>query len=321
VDGAVDFPLTSHFEFADGLPYLNWQKVHEWVGELPATHQGEAWSRCERAWLLHLGAALGPEYRLTESDSVALLSTLEPRTARNAMNFVSKTLRGIVHALDGIAHVPEWGKDVLVVLDSDEDYYRYISHYYPEEGEFARSSGIYIGAGCAHFVTVKTNMTAIEPVIAHEMTHSCVGHLRLPAWLNEGMAVNMENRLTGSGVPIHTPREMHEKHLQFWGIVEMQEFWSGKSFLRSDDGNMLSYDLARIMVEQMATNWPSFKAFVLDADFADSGAKAAEEHLGVDLGAYTAAILEKEEPGVWGPDPNKWDTTPERGGFRSPCVD
>jgi hypothetical protein len=41
------------------------------------------------------------------------------------------------------------------VLDSEEDYYRYVSIYYPSEGEFALSGGMFIHAGCPHFVVVR----------------------------------------------------------------------------------------------------------------------------------------------------------------------
>jgi hypothetical protein len=108
---------------------------------------------------------------------------------------------------------------------------------------------------------------------------------------------------------------MHEKHLEFWGRSEIQEFWSGKSLLRHGDGSMLSYDLARIIVEQMATDWETFRDFVLAADRADSGSAAASEHLGVGLGECVCAILDIEESGPWVPDPNLWDSEPEKGGF------
>jgi hypothetical protein len=217
--------------------------------------------------------------------------------------------------LDGIAQVPDWGKDILVVFDDDDAYYRYVSHVYTSGGEFAASSGMYINAGCGHFATVKSDLRAIEPVIAHEMTHGCVGHLPIPAWLNEGLAVNTEQRLSPTGAPALTPQQMHAKHRAFWGDAEIQEFWSGKSFLRTDDGNMLSYDLARILVSQFSTDWPSFRAFVLSANLADSAAVAAVEHLHLDLGAAVSAILEREPAHGWAPDPATWHEAPEHGAF------
>ena len=174
---------------------------------------------------------------------------------------------------------------------------------------------MYINAGCGHFVTVKSDLRAIEPVIAHELTHSCLSHLPIPAWLNEGLAVNTEQRLSPSGAPLLTPQQMHDKHLSFWKETEIQEFWSGQSFLRNDDANMLSYDLARIMVAQLSRDWPTFRSFVLAADLRDAGADAALQHLGLDLGAVACALLENEPTAAWAPRPDAWQKSPERGAF------
>lgn len=147
------------------------------------------------------------------------------------------------------------------------------------------------------------------------MVHSLVSHLPIPAWLNEGLAVNTEKRLSPSGRPLFSPHEMHAKHLDFWGVDEIQEFWSGKSFLRPDDGNMLSYDLACILVDQLSTDWPRFATFVNDANLEDAGAGAAAQHFDMDLGAAVSALLEKESEADWRPDPRKWIEPPERGAF------
>src|SRR5688572_25195416 len=72
---------------------------------------------------------------------------------------------------------------------------------------------------------------------------------------------------------------MHGKHQRFWKEADIQHFWSGHSFGRTDDGNSLSYDLARIIVEQLAKDWESFKRFVLAARHDDGGEAAARERL------------------------------------------
>jgi hypothetical protein len=261
-----------------------------------------------------MGAALGAAFRLNESSSAMLLSSLEPNVARATLDYMDRTLQRVIKLLDGIARMPSMGKDLLLVFDDDESYYRYVSCYYPEAGEFASSGGMHIDAGCSHYVTVKNDLRVIEPIIAHEMTHGCVGHLPLPAWLNEGLAVNVERRLAPTP-PTHTPQQLRAKHLAFWGEQEMQEFWSGKSFLRADDGNLLSYDLARLIVEQMNQGWAPFKRFVLAADGVDAGAAAARQHLGIDLGEFVCALLERAPAASWAPDPGMWDGAPERGRF------
>ena len=316
IAGALSFPILVHLSHNNGFPFLDWAAAQQWVDAIAEPDaQARAWAACERAWLEHVHAALGPSYSLMEEGDAVLLSTLGPNVARATLGFMGKTLQRIVRLLAGIAKIPEWGKDILVVFDDEDVYYRYVSHYYPEAGEFAGSSGMYISAGCGHFVTVKADLRAIEPVIAHELTHGCVGHLPLPAWLNEGLAVNIEQRLSPRGPPEFTPQQMHAKHRRFWGDAEIQEFWSGKSFLRNDDGNVLSYDLARIIVAQLSKDWESFRAFVLASRLADAGAAAAVEHLGVELGTVACALLEKEPTPAWRPDPSAWQEAPERGAF------
>lgn len=301
---------------ASGFPLMDWEIAQRWIGDIPGeSAQAEAWSACERAWLEHLRVALGPGYRVRSQGSALLLSTLPANVADASLAFVNRTVQRIVRVLDGVAVSPEWGHDILVVFDEDESYYRYVANYYPEAGEFAASSGMYINRGCGHFVTVKADLRSVEPVVAHELTHACLSHLSIPAWLNEGLAVNTELRLCPPPQPSANPQQLHARHRKFWGPAEIQTFWSGKSFLRNDEGSELSYDLARILVSQFAADWDRFRQFALDADLTDAGSSSANENLGIDLGVAVCAVLEQEPQPDWAPRPDVWHGDPERGAF------
>ncbi|MGH8613784.1 MAG: hypothetical protein ACREYF_17640, partial [Gammaproteobacteria bacterium] len=260
IDGADPFPIAKHITKHLGYPLVDWSGVMSWTDTLRTPDlAAQAWAACERAWLLHFRDALGPGYRLAERDQATILSSLEPNVLRATLETMERMLRRILLILDGIAQVPPWGKDILIVFDDERGYYEYVSYYDQDSGELPFSSGRYISSGCSHFVTFKSDLRSIEPVIAHEMTHGCVAHLPLPLWLNEGIAVNTERRLAGSAPPLYTAHEMHEKHRGFWREREVQQFWSGESFARSDEGNSLSYDLARIIVEQFGKDWEGFR--------------------------------------------------------------
>jgi len=307
IGGGPPFRIADHLTLHYQFPIVDWTSVRSWVEGIDSPElQARAWTACERAWLLHFRKALGPNFKLAESETAMLLSALEPNVVKATLDYMARTLRRIAIVLDGIAEVSPWGKDLLIVFDDQEGYYHYVSYYYPEAGEFAFSGGMHIDAGCSHYVTVSTDLRSIEPVIAHEMTHGCLAHLPLPLWLNEGLALNTERRLVGKDSSLYTPQEMREKHLAFWGEDEIQEFWSGRSFARTDDGNLLSYDLARIIVEQLAKDWETFKGFALAADRSDAGAHAAHERLGIDLGKYACALLEREPSPAWTPDSARW---------------
>ncbi|HVR53452.1 MAG TPA: hypothetical protein VMS38_27255 [Pseudorhodoferax sp.] len=319
--GVDDFEVLAHLVDANGLPVLDWHAARQWIdGIADEQAQAEAWAACELAWLAHMRAALGQSFGIAQHGSAVLLSSLDAHVAQATLAFVHKTLQRVVRVLDGVAQTPAWGSDILIVFDDQESYYRYVAHYHAEAGEFARSSGMYIQHGCGHFVTMRADLQAIEPVIAHELTHSCLGHLPIPAWLNEGLAVNTERRLCPQPFDAFghrpSPQQMHARHQAFWRAAEIQEFWSGQSFLRADDGNELSYDLARILVAQFASDWPRFQRFALAAHMADGGAAAAREHLGVELGEVAAALLGSPAGAGWAPDPRRWLGEPEAGAFR-----
>lgn len=322
--GDHQFAVQPHVQVDEGgFPRLDWNAIGQWVEGLAVPLRAGAWAQAEVAWLSRVRDSLGGRYRLDAHGGALLLSSLEANIARSTLEFMTRTLKRISTVLDGIACSPEWGHDILIVLEDDETYYRYVSHFYGKDGEFAASGGMFINDGCSHFVTMKSDLRVVEPTIVHEMTHSCLSHLPIPAWLNEGLAVNTERRLSPPLAPdLLTPQQMHAKHKAFWDAGRIQEFWSGKSWLRTDDGNMLSYDLARILVSEFAADWEPFKQFALNADLADAGGSAAREHLGIDLGAAVCAVLELQPHVAWKPDPGTWADPPERGAFirqHAPC--
>ncbi|MEW6349115.1 MAG: hypothetical protein AB1646_08625 [Thermodesulfobacteriota bacterium] len=298
------FGIASHITRYRGLPIVNWREVDAWIYKLPFPHlQAEAWAECELAWLLHLRDALGPGYRLDQIEGTSLVSSLEPELAHAALLHMWHLREAILCILPGIARVPQWGTDILLILDDERLYYRYVSYYYPKKGEFSRSGAMFIDKGCAHCVTVKSDLYVEERAITHEMVHSYLAYLPLPLWLNEGITVNVEGRPGPDRRHPEETRWMLDKHAAFWHGKEIQEFWSGKSFSRPGGSNVLSYDLAGMMVEELAKDWDAFSKFVLAADRFDAGAGAALKHMGIDLGEFVKYMLYKKSSANWSPDP------------------
>jgi len=303
--GGAVFPLSAHLQAFNGVPMPDWSAVDAWAGAIGGPdHRAPAIDAVRRGWLLHLRDALGPHFWLQESPHALILSALEPAVADATARYVATARGRVQRVLGTLARYPEGERSVVIVFEDSADYYHYVSGYYPEDGEFAFSGGMFIDAGCPHFVTVRADLAQVEPVIAHELTHAALAHLRLPLWLDEGLAVNTERRVASVAPPMHTPREMHEKHQAFWGDEEIQQFWDGASFQRTDDGNLLSYDLARILVEQLSrASWDQFQQFAAHADRVDAGDGSAREHLGVDLGTVASALLDRPASTAWTPQP------------------
>ncbi len=301
------FDVQQHMAPQNGFPILDWQALARWSDTAASAEEAsQAFELGIRTWLLVMTGYCGDRFRLYETEDAFIVSPLENATLIATAAFIASTRRRIHQVLAGVAVFGEHEKSILLVLHNEDAYYDYLAAHYPDDGEFAKSGGCFINAGCPHFVVAMADLSTIEPVIAHEMTHSAVGHLPLPRWLDEGLAVNTEQRLTGVPNLLLTPRELRAKHLEYWGATEMQEFWSGDSFFRMDDGNLLSYELARILVAHLSSDWDRFKAFVTTAQRGDGGATAARDYLGIELGALVCALLEQPATADWEPDPGQW---------------
>jgi hypothetical protein len=150
----------------------------------------------------------------------------------------------------------------------------------------------------------------MEAVVVHELTHALVRHLPIPAWLNEGLAVNTEQRFVPAR-PKYQAEQLRWMLGNFWNEATIQEFWSGKSFLRPDDGQPLSYELAKLLV-QLLDKEHLLARFCALASQQDGGETAAREVLGAGLDQLAAVVL---GPGPWAPQPAQWTLGVEKGQF------
>lgn len=271
----------------------DWRAVHRHIRALPATLRPEVTLAVQRAWLDWLRGSIGLHYRLYESDTALLLTDRSPRQAQVKLDYLAVTERRIERALEQLADAS--GKEVLIALADADDYYRYVSGFYPVEGEFAMSSGVFLSEGCRHFVTHGDDIGDLEPVIVHEMTHSCLAHLRLPRWLDEGIAQSVEFRFVPFARNAARRRELQARHRAFWNAQTIQKFWSGEAFGHAGEINELAYDLALTLTETLARDWNAFKSFTLAANRQDAGRRAAREHLGIDLGEFVRLLHDQPE--------------------------
>jgi hypothetical protein len=299
------------------LPIPDWDAMHAAAPGGDADAQHRHWRAAAWHWLEALAGRCGSGYVIRESPDFLLLSSLPERQGALFLAFCQRVLRRVRTSLGELAHDGGFGPHVAIVFADPDAYYDYASHYEPEGGEYAMSSGMFIQAGYGHFVMPEAELSAMEPVIAHELTHSLLSHLPIPAWLNEGLAVNTEHalfpELADPRTQLFTPHELAAQHQRYWDDAGVQAFWSGKSFLRTDDGNRLSYDLAARITALAARDEPAFRTFVAHARMDDAGV-SAEHHLGYPVAHLVEAVLGE---GPWQPRPAEWRDGVEGGRFRA----
>ena len=107
----------------------------------------------------------------------------------------------------------------------------------------------------------------------------------------------MEDVLVGHHLFID--KELLESHQQYWNEDTIQSFWSGESFLATDEGQQLSYHLAHIVVRNICQNSMAFTKFCNGANYEDAGETAAQEFLGLSLTQIVGTFL---GDGDWQPN-------------------
>lgn len=298
------FDLLAGAHEHEGLPHPDWDAVYAWVETFAIDSQNAAFLACERAWLGMLARALGGGYRVFESAHALVLSDRPDNEALAALDFVDGTRRRVRRMLEELAG-DDTGKEVLLAFADVDTYSRYARHYCPDLDETMVSAGMCLHAGSTHYIVHGEELWRLEPTVVHELTHSQLAHLPLPLWLNEGMAVNAEQRLTRLGADAYEVKALERKHAAFWTPETIQEFWSGAAFKRPDEGSELAYDLGRLLVNGMCADWAAFKRFANAAHADDAGADAAVTQLEVDLGEAVRHFLDRDD-GDWGPHAAAW---------------
>lgn len=286
------------FPVQDGLPRFDSEQAERWVA-LQACG-ADAWRAVAVRWLEELQDPLGEQYVLYEDPRVLFLSAQDVREAGKFRDLVVDAQNTVDRALSWLSPSPNDRILVVLLLDSLDRYYDYVQYFYSEAGQFATSGGMCINQGYPHLVFPSARLGGLVLGVVHELAHARVAHLPLPGWLNEGLARNVERVAYAFGVP-DMNAEMADRHQAFWGTEEMQEFWTGDSFHRPDDGNELSYSLADLLVQQLSQR-KGFHDFVTDAHEEDAGEAAAIENLGEGLGEIVGAFL---GPGTWSPRPKR----------------
>ena len=290
------------------MPIVDWKAARQPMrGVEDAATLDDYWWSAAVAWLEALRAQLPDGFRVRTSPHFALLSNQPEPELRTTIEACERYRKAILWTLDGVARAWGHGPHVAIVFDTVDQYYDYIGNYYPREGVFAMSSGVFLNHGYGHFVFVSTQMWRMDPVIAHELTHCMLAPLPIPTWVNEGTAVNLEHQLVRQGDdPRDRAARLHERLAErgrYWNARTIQAFWSGEAFHLPEEGSKRAYDLAAELTRLIAQDYPRYRAFMNAAHRDDAGAAAAPATLGLPLGGLVEAVL---GDGDWEPQPARW---------------
>jgi len=277
----------------------NWAVIAAWVdANVQRDQWNESWTQLASQWLETLRETLGDSYSIIESEEFILVGSKDARLANRMLTSCEHARRTILKTLPNVARDEGYGKHVVLAFADTESYYDYISDFYPEEGEFALSGGIFLDQGYGHFAICLAYGDDHERVIAHELNHNLLRHLPLPLWLNEGVTQVMEDLVVDSSY-FSTDHDLVRRHRAYWSPKVIDAFWSGDSFFFPDDGQELSYHLAQVLFRNLMADFPKQISPLLNAaHYADAGNAALRQLCSVSLGDRLLQFLGE---GDWEP--------------------
>ncbi len=282
----------------------DWDGISNYVEKnLKNEDQHLLWCDIATIWINKIKNNLPENFKVYESENFIILTDESEKYASKFLSFLEHALKRILTTLNGIASDEGYGKLVILMFENVDTYYSYTSYFYHEDGEYGLSSGVYLNHGYGHFAFPHIDLSYAEIVAAHEMTHALLVHLPIPKWLNEGIAVTIENMFSSYGGS-EDEAEIYKEHCSFWDEKEIQEFWSGDSFSRTDEAQKLSYHLAQLAVKSLSSDYEAFTKFVNNAHFSDAGEQAAKNCFGGTLGNLISQFFGENN---WSPEPEKWN--------------
>jgi len=284
------------FEVVEGFSRPNWKAVREFVKvHVPIPDSSATWNYIAIKWLEELAGDLGGHARIRQSHNFYCLSDADAKTTRTLLTYAEFVLVTIRDYLGAAAWSGYHGRHVLLIFSDPDDYYAYISYYY-RDGTHILSGGVFIRRGYAHIAMPYTNTFSARHVLVHELTHNLLCHLPIPLWLNEGLAVVIESRVTQRG--LNLTGELADRHRNHWNETNIQAFWAGATFDVPGDESQLSYSLGEILVSLLSEKGAAFSEFVKTADWRDGGQDAAVNVLEQGLEEFVGGFL---GPGNWRP--------------------
>ena len=289
-------------EYVEGFSRVDWDRVAQLINTtIPEEEQGVAWDGAALQWVGILRDELGGSYRISESDNYILLSEYSDEQVKYLLGVTAKAHSIIFVNLGNLAATGGGARNVLLLFSDLDDYDHYIAYFF-RGTHIPQTGGIYLNTGYRHIALPDHGPTAAAMTIVHELCHNCIHHLPVPGWLNEGVAVTLERKISREIITDLRggimDADLAQRHHAFWSEENIQEFWAGTTFYMKDEAQALSYSLAEVLVHKLSGDHRLFLDFLASAHYDDAGQTAALDVLGINLGDVVGDFL---GPGEWRP--------------------
>lgn len=137
--------ISEHLHIKEGFCHPDWASISEIIEtSLPESEWNSAWEAASRMWVERIREKLGEDYQIFETAKFIILSEAPLRIIKDTCKTCEDSLKRILANLEGAASDEGYGKHVVLMFANLDDYYGYITYFYPD-GENPMSSGVCLG--------------------------------------------------------------------------------------------------------------------------------------------------------------------------------
>lgn len=283
------------FENAHGLPRAKWKLLRERLCALTGNSRprDQDWLVLQRHWLKLIAEVAGRNFGVIESDRFLLMAR-DPEESKWILDIAEQGQAKAVASLGERIGEPIVGKIPIMIFMGGHLYGQHV-RYYRMDGRRDESDGACVQHDGEIHVALQS-LSGIKDVLPHELAHAHVGNLRLPTWLNEGVAQMVARRWK-----YDLTVEFQSYAKLFWRLRRLDRFWSGHSFHlpRVREEIDFSYMFSELLAREIRSlGEDDFRKFLASAHAKDAGEAACRSVYGFGLAVWAAKLLGE---GDWGP--------------------
>ncbi len=225
----------------NGVPYLNWKRINADIKKHPERRTEPYYTSLIKHWLSLLPDAFEKPFYLFESKDVLFNTYFEPSVGKERFQIICHIRTKLIEAFGDIVPKDYVGKNLILEFPTQDDYYRYIAHFYPaKKGKratvYPASAGVTLHEGYMQIALSHQAKTSLSSIVSHELTHVFLAHYHLPVWLNEGLATNAQSMFGSSSYLYYLGQSSslspYEQPMAKWTKKDFNDFLSGRMYRR-----------------------------------------------------------------------------------------
>jgi hypothetical protein len=256
-----------------GFPLPDWKAIEATLGDPPGSAAPDLKDAAIRAWVELLSPQLGQRYFICEAGPLLCLIPFAQKQSQLLAESASAGFARILSELGEAARPPS--NLVVVILFNDRASYQQYASCFIQGPTVA---GVALDGDVQQILVHGETPDEVLSAVLHHMAHLCLSHLRIPRWLDEGLA----QILGRDDVQVRRFRpQANGESRKKWLSKGLAGFWKGVAFPEGHAGAPPAYDLAEKLADKIRNDYrEKWVRFLLHASPEDGGAAASVAVLG-----------------------------------------